>query len=330
MLASFFSWWFARITELLPNAWTNAAGRPQDGIVIDSRDASDVTASIRRKGVEVAVALGVAARMASDKIVLLRPPIESVLVKHHTVPTAPRRELDQLLRHELARITPFPVDALFWRWDGHVKVGDRTRTEITLMMVPKAVLAAVLATLDSVGLKANFIEVGPIERPRLLPVADAGDHANRSVLIRGLAWMCGGLAIVAMLLPLVLQALALHATDDAIAQLQPTIKQVDALRRGQMASGAARDVVAREAARTGDVLQILATVTRILPDGSFLTDFALRERQMTISGRTASAPRLITGLSADPAIRDPAFAAPVTRIEGATSEVFSIKAEIVR
>ena len=189
-------------------------------------------------------------------------------------------------------------------------------------------LSPVFATLDSVGLKADFIEVGPMERPRLLTVS--ADQGSGSIVVRGLAWTCAVLAVVAMVLPLVLQAVALNATDEDIARLQPTIKQVEALRRGQMASGAARDVVAREAERTGDLLRILATITRILPDGTFLTDFALRERQMTISGRTASAPRLITGLSADPAIRDPAFAAPVTRIEGATSEVFSIKAEIVR
>ena len=328
MLASFFSWWFARITELLPRAWTNADSRPRDGIVVESTNGADVIASVRRNGKSVAVGLGVAARLAGGKTVLVRPPAESVLVKTHVVPNAPRRDLDQLLRHELARITPFPVEALFWRWDGRARAGDRTRTEVTLILVPKAVLSPVFATLDSVGLKVDFIEAGPVERPRLLPVS--ADHGNGSIVVRGLAWICGGLAVIAMVLPLVLQAVALTATDEAIAQLQPTIKQIEVLRRGQMASGAARDVVAREAERTGDVLRILAAITRILPDGTFLTDFALRERQMTISGRTASAPRLITGLSADPAIRDPAFAAPVTRIEGATSEVFSIKAEIVR
>ena len=86
----------------------------------------------------------------------------------------------------------------------------------------------------------------------------------------------------------------------------------------------------RKLQRTGDVLQTLAAVTRILPDDTYLTDFSLRERQMTLSGRSASAPRLITGLSADPAIRNTAFAAPVTRIEGATVDVFSIKAEVAK
>ena len=98
-----------------------------------------------------------------------------------------------------------------------------------------------------------------------------------------------------------------------------------------MASGdAGRGILAQEMDRTGDVLQTLATVTGILPDDTFLTDFSLRERQMTLSGRSASAPRLITDLSADSAIRNAAFAAPVTRVEGATADLFSIKAEIVK
>jgi general secretion pathway protein L len=122
----------------------------------------------------------------------------------------------------------------------------------------------------------------------------------------------------------------LYRTNAAIAELQPALAQVETLRRGLAAGDAERDILAREMDRTGDVLQTLATVTRILPDDTFLTDFSLRERQMTLAGRSASAPRLITGLSADPAIRGTAFAAPVTRMEGATADVFSIKAEIAK
>jgi general secretion pathway protein L len=236
--------------------------------------------------------------------------------------------LDQLLRHELARITPFPADDLFWRWDGQPKFGDKSRTDVVLTMVPKQALASAIAALESVGLKPRFVEVGPTNRPRLLAITDGAERSTGLVLFKGLAWACAGLVVIALALPLVRQALALGATDDAIAELRPTIAQVEALRRGLTAEGAGRAVLQRELQRTGDVLQVLATVTRVLPDDTYLTDFALRERQMTISGRSASAPRLITLLSAEPAIRNTAFAAPVTRIEGATADVFSIKAEV--
>jgi general secretion pathway protein L len=328
MLAGFFSWWLARIIELLPFAWTNISSRPRDGIVIDANRGQEINASLRRHGVLSPIGLGAAARQAGRIPILVRPLGNVVLVKHHTVPTAPRRQLEQLLRHELGRITPFPAQDLFWRWDGHAKPDNRTRTDVTLTMVPRMALAETLAALENVGLKANFIEVGPTDRPCLLPAGDIAHRASGTMLVRGLAWGCAGLAMVALALPLVLQAVALRNIDAAIAELQPTINQIEVLRRGIAAGDAGRTILAKEMERTGDVLQTLASITRILPDDTFLTDFSLRDRQITLSGRSASAPRLITGLSADPAIRNPAFAAPVTRIDGSTSEVFSIRAEV--
>jgi general secretion pathway protein L len=250
-----------------------------------------------------------------------------VLEKRYVVPTAPRGDLDQMLRHDLARITPFPAAALFWRWDGRPRAADRGRTDVVLTMVPKQAVAAILERLASVGIVPGFLEVVCAGQRRLLPVVERS--AGRPVLARGLAWLCGGLAAVALVLPFVLQALALRDAERGIAALQPQVAQVEALRRGIAAGSAGRDVLAREQDRVGDVMQVLATLTRILPDDSFLTDFALRDRHLTISGRSASAPGLITGLSADGSIRDAAFAAPVTRLEGATADVFSISAEVV-
>jgi general secretion pathway protein L len=190
-------------------------------------------------------------------------------------------------------------------------------------MVPKMAVSAALEDLALAGLRPRFLEIGS----RLLPLAET-DADRASLMLRGLAWTCTGLAVVAVVLPFALQAWALHAANDAIADLQPSIRQVEALRRNITAGGAEREVLAREMARTGDVLDVLATVTHILPDDTFLTDFALRERHLTISGRSTSAPRLISGLTADTGIRDAAFAAPVTRIEGASADVFSISAQI--
>lgn len=328
MLASFFSWWFARLTELLPNAWTSAATRLRDGIVINADQGDDVTASIRRQDGKIEpVTLGAAARLATRKPVMVRPPATAVLIKMHTVPTAPRRQLDQLLRYELARITPFPSDALFWRWDAALRPGDRGRANVTLTMVPKAVLEHALTALGHVGIVPDFVETGPADHPALLPMHEL---RGRSGLVKGLLVASCVAAAVALLLPFGLQALALNTTEEGIAELQPAISRIDALRRGIAAGDAGREILMRERERTGDVLQTLAMLTRLLPDDTYLTDFGMRERHMTLSGRSASAPRLITGLSADPAIHSPTFAAPVTRTEGATSDIFSIKADLAQ
>jgi general secretion pathway protein L len=328
MLASFVSWWLARITELLPPAWISAFTRPSDGIVVEAGLDGCDSVSVRRRGQLIATTLGAAARLAGRKTVLLHPPASAVLVKSHVLPAMPLRQLGQVLRHELARITPFAAEDLFWRFEAHPRASDRSRLDITLTMVPRRVLAPALAALESVGLHADAVEVEAAGQISRLPI---GTATNRTVSVtRILAWSCAVLAVAVLLTPLVLQSLALHRTEAAIAELQPTIAQVDSLRRTLTAGDAGHDILLQETARTGDILQTLATITRILPDDTYLTDFALRERQMTLSGRSASAPRLITGLSADPAIRSAAFAAPVTRIEGVTVDLFSIKAEIAR
>ncbi len=309
------------MTELLPPWLTRSAAAP-DGIVIDVDRGDTITAFHRRKGREEPVNLGMAARIAARVPVLLRPAADMVLEKRYTVPTAPRGDLEQMLRHDLARITPFPAHALFWRWDGRPGAGDRTRTDIVLTMVPKTALAASLHRLAAAGIVPRFLEIE--RRLVLLAEHDAAGSRLAPVLARA----CAGLAAVALLLPFVLQELALRSTNAEIAALHPAVAQVEALRRGLTAGSAGREVLAREQERTADVLQVLATLTRILPDDSFLTDFALRDRHVTISGRSASAPGLITGLSAEPSIRDASFTAPVTRMEGASADIFSIGADI--
>ena len=326
MLADFIAWWTARIAELLPASWRRGGAGSADTVVIEASQSGEVTAWHRRKGRTEPIGLGAAARLAARRPVVLRPAPELVLEKRYTVPTAPRRDLEQMLRHDLSRVTPFPAQALFWRWDGRPKPADRGRTDVVLTMVPKATVAKALQALTDAGIAPRVLEVDAGGQRLLLPMTE-GD-GSRTVLLRGLTWTCAGLAVAALVLPFVLQALALHRVETAIAELQPTVAQIEALRRGITAGNAGREIMAREAERTADTLQVLATLTRILPDDTFLTDFSLRDRHFTISGRSASAPRLITGLSADPTIRNAAFAAPVTRIESAGIDAFSIGGDI--
>src|SRR5208283_607877 len=158
MLADFVSWWSARMVELLPSSLMTADAAP-DGIVIAIDQNATVTALHRRNGREEPIALGTAARFAARRTVLLRPASGTVLQKQYVVPTAPHGDLDQMLRYDLARVTPFPAQALFWRWDGRPKPTDRCRTEVVLTMVPKIALAATMDRLAAAGIAPHFLEM---------------------------------------------------------------------------------------------------------------------------------------------------------------------------
>jgi general secretion pathway protein L len=137
-----------------------------------------------------------------------------------------------------------------------------------------------------------------------------------------------GLALLVVAGPFLRQSLDLAGAEHRLDALAPRMHEVDALRRRIAGAGAGGDAVARENRRLGDMLEALAAVTEILPDDSYLTEFTMRERKMTLSGQSASAPRLISALSADPRIRKPGFTAPVTRADSGHNDVFSISAEL--
>ena len=141
------------------------------------------------------------------------------------------------------------------------------------------------------------------------------------------AWACASLALAAIAQPLVRQSLALGQVEDRIATLRPLVSRIEAL-RGRLASATSgADTIARERERLGDPLRVLAAVTAILPDDTFLTTLGLHERTLTIEGQSAAAAKLIGKLAADPMFREPAFTAPVTRTEHG-ADLFALKAKV--
>ena len=202
----------------------------------------------------------------------------------------------------------------------------------------RSLVAGLGLAADRIDLPIDVLSGGERRRVELARILFAGsdvlllDEPTNHLDSDAKAWLTGflrtyrgALLVISHDLELLDEAITrvLHLDEGRMVEYKGTYSQY------RTAGGAGREVLTQEMQRTGDVLQVLATVTRILPDDTYLTDFSLRNRHLSISGRSASAPHLITGLSADPAIRNAAFAAPVTRIEGASVDVFSIQGEIV-
>jgi len=276
----------------------------------------------------IAVDLLAAARQRGRKPVILRPPVASVLTKHHSLPAVPAHQIHQMLRHELTRITPFPPEELFWTWTAQRRSGGQGRLSVTITMVPRATLQPALAKLEQAGLAPDLLEVQAAGHTLLLPPDRASEQTSRPA--PALLAAAVALAIGVLLTPFAVQAIALYRTNAAIAALEPTIARVTSLRTRTGSRNGAEDLIAQEITRTGDLLQTMAEITRILPDDSWLTDLTLNQRQLTLGGHSTSAARLIADFSANQAIHGAAFAAPVTRARGTSADIFLIKAEMAR
>ncbi|TMJ59145.1 MAG: PilN domain-containing protein, partial [Alphaproteobacteria bacterium] len=136
------------------------------------------------------------------------------------------------------------------------------------------------------------------------------------------------LAIAAVVTPFARQELTLASLDAQVAAARDAAAEADRLRQDIDRLSGNAGFIESERDKAGRPLVVLAATTRILPDDTYLTEMELRQRKLTLSGRSAGAARLIGALAADPEFRNPGFSAPVTRLEALRAELFTINAEV--
>jgi general secretion pathway protein L len=345
--AEFLDWWWQRLCDLAPPRW-RGRDLAQAGffVTLDSLPAgtpASVHLSLRRKGrnkelgrfvldeAGIRAALRMVAAQSTDSVVLVLPGM-ALLEREAILPLAAERDPGRVLHYEMDRITPFAAEEVFWTWTIERRERARGQLHLRLSLTPKAPLQGLFAALSRIGLAPTALEGrvpgGQNRRIALSRPPSRSERWRRRARAAGTAG-CAGLAVAAAVQPFVQQSIARNDIEAGIAALRPRVEQAEGIRRRIAAAEAGGDVLAAERARVGDALQAIAVVTRLLPDDTYLTDFALRQRQITLSGESTAAAKLIAALSAEATIRNAAFVAPITRAESSHADLFSIRAELV-
>ena len=335
MLTELFTWWARQMTSALPRRWL-AGARFSDAVLLRPSNLGGVpglAAAVRRRGVETALGPiepngAVVRRLRSRRALptLLALPATSLLQQQATLPLAAERDLGAVLGHEMDRLTPFSPADLFWTW--RIQSRDRAagRLVVRLLLVPKAAVAASLAAVQAAGLRPVSIEVATPGGVEHLPLSPPGGARSSRFGAQTAGLLCAALAVAVCAVPVVEQERAIARAEQATAELRPRVSAVEALRRRLAANTTGSDLFAVERNRVGNPLRALAAVTSALPDDTYLTAFAMRQRAVSLTGQSAAAVKLIGLLANDPDLRDPAFDAPVTRISGSgQADLFSIR-----
>ena len=343
MIRNFFIWWFGQLAEVLPQRLRQVAFSAADALVVApigtlARGVEAVTVYLRRNRKEMTVGefpLGAAGLAelpsAVGKATVLRLGEADVLGKTITLPLAAERELDQALAFEMDRETPFSADELYW--NHRIVATDRQsgRLSVRLALVSKANLDPLLAALARLGVRPRRVEIadGP-DQGFYLPLNGDGSRAHHGSarLLWPATALCAVLLLAAIITPFVHQELTLASLDRKVAASRAAAAEADKLRQEIDRLSGTAGFIDSERDKAGRPLVVLAAATRTLPDDTYLTEMELRQRKVTLSGRSAAAARLIGALASDGEFRNPVFAAPVTRLEALRSELFTINAEV--
>ena len=343
MLEPFLSWWAEQMRDLLPRRWRQGGESP-DALVIALRTPVaalvPAVALIRRRrraesdlGHFILDEAGTAAlrdALARQQRgpLALRLPAGVLLERQLVLPLLAEREAGQVLGYEMDRFTPFRSEELVWSWALERRDRARGRLHLRLTFATRESLRPLLEALARAGAVPTALEEAIEGGTRRIALGRDGGPGWQRRGLAAAAGVCAALAVAAVVLPFVVQQGASRAVERRFATLQPAVAQVERLRRELAGRVAGVDVFAADRARLGDPLEVLAALTDALPDDTFLTELSLRQGKLGLTGQSAAAAQLITALSADRVIRNPAFAAPVTRVVNGRADQFSIRADV--
>jgi general secretion pathway protein L len=316
--ATFLRWWRAELEALLParvrewrarRQWRLDVRLAQGRVALTLRSgdgeevSDDVVLDPEGEGV-AALERRLADRRALIRRWLLLPP-DKVLRPRLDLPKEAAPRLAQVLVHELDRLTPFSASQVVF--DHRLGPSAGERLEVELVVLPRHELDAALAPLSRLGLDGVDVcdQSGQPLGVNLLPPDRRLPRRN--------PWRRLDLALAASL-AMVFVALLWNVLDRHRAAATTLRQDIAAQRAGAEAAVRLRDeltgsleaanFLGRRTAEQPALTELLADLTRRLPDDTWLEHLGLEGGRLTLEGQTSDAAALVAALQSSPQLRE--------------------------
>ncbi len=344
-LAALWSWWLTELTGMVPRRLKRVGRRERREVVLLLNP--DETVVLERTGHRARMIGAVHADPTAQREPLAallhrvnpgRKPVticlsgELGLRKIINLPLAARDDLDQLLRFEMDRLTPFRADEVYFAQRIIDTDTANRRIAVELAVAPKSVVEHALQTAQTVGATAARLELGVArqggEEPLNLLPHESGDGTSRRRLIRALMLIALFLAVVAVAIPLQRQRTKLAALTDQVAATKVEAEESYALRAQLDQLTQTGYFLLTEKGRRPMATEVLAELTRLVPDQAHLAQLILQDGELQLHGSAATASDLISRLDQSPLFRAPQFRSPVTQDGDDGREYFHVSVEL--
>lgn len=304
-------WWVSELAAMIPPSWRAALQmRRSFSVVLDVSEDEVVVgrtkdgaytelAQLSRGEVDERSIAALAAMLGSPETpaILLRLPTKQVLRRRLGLPKVAPKELGQLLVHEVER--QCPLDSRLIYHDHWIVARDKAahRLEVELRMVRRSVVDDAAGLARRLGfVPGAIVFIGDDRAAPLFRLPRSG-LAGKGPRIETV-W-----SVASVTLPAILAAAVIGVALDR------NVREMDALDAKVAAAKAQAQVVEglrREIAKTRDRIEflprqkqvpsaaaVLAEVTRLLPDGTWLFEFELNGRELRIRGYSPAASSLV-------------------------------------
>jgi general secretion pathway protein L len=276
------------------------------------------------------------ARLGGDRAeLILRLPQDRALRRIVDLPLAAEENLAEVLRFEMARLTPFRAEQVYFAGRVLGRDAQARSLRVELTVVRRTAVDRLLERAGALGASPRRAVLAG-EHPRsgaLLDLAPDGDtppgRASWGAPSLMLAGLAACLALTIVFLPLERRLSRAEAMAELVAgaraeaaSVQEIGAEIDRVRAEHRFAFERRD-------EAPAVLAILNDLTERLPDDTWLLQLELREGELQISGYSPAASSLIGVVEGSPLFQNVRFRSPVTRDTRVGAEQFNLSAELV-
>jgi general secretion pathway protein L len=348
------AWWLGELQALLPRRWREPP--PRRGALLLMPDGSLLRVyERRRQRLQALPSLPLAGGGTADRevrqalarhrravLLVLRP--EDGLACTDILPASAEDALPRIMAHKIDLLTPWPAEQVYAAQRVVKHRADGT-IEVLLAAAPRRIVDEARARLTALGLAPtavdlaldeDFAATGATAGVDLLHAEAAPARGSRigrrlgAILLLGVLLLGGwaGYEIHLRRQRLLERQAFAAALEQRLADLPGLRAEIEGLR-------AQADFLAAERRRRPSPVVVLEVLSRLLPDGVWLSELQMEDRELIVTGLAEDASALIPLVEASPHFAQVRFHMPSTRVrvraaDGTEQEVerFSLRAVI--
>lgn len=260
--------------------------------------------------------------------------LESVLNRELKLPLAAEANLAQVLSFEMDRQTPFRASDVYFDWKILGRNNDTGQLRLEIFVIPRIEVDQAVSAVTDRGFNLSGVDIIDGDKAlglNLLPAERRFRSVNRKARMNlALGAACAVLLAMVMAQSIYLREHQVAELEEAIAEVQGEAREVMKIKKQIEESSEAAGFLATRRAEVPLAIEVLADITRILPDDTYLDRLVITNSSVQLQGKSQNAQRLIELVNESGLLDEAAFRGS-TRLDARSGlEIFEVNAEIVR
>ena len=247
------------------------------------------------------------------------------------MPLATEANLREALAFEMDKHTPFRAEEVFYSWCNLKRDREAGQIRFELYVTPREAVEKEIERLKPLGLAPVGVDVATPDGPlgiNLLPPALRYHVVNQQARIN---WVIGAVAIFLLMMVMAqslwLREHQLEAVGEAIEDVRAEALAVQQIRKQIDDASEAAGFLQNRKIENGYKLEMLAELTRVLPEDTYLDRLSMHQGNTQIQGKSGNAQALIELINNSDYFKNASFRGPTRLDNRSGKEIFDLTAD---